>query len=98
MMTAFGAKQPVWDYEHLYEFLKSPGAYIDGTKMTYQGLKAPQDRINLIAYLHSLGSNLPVPPPTVTGTVCPQTTPTRIPTPAFTPAPGCSPGSRSRSD
>ena len=62
-MTAFAGKQPVWDYQHLYEFLKSPGAYIDGTKMTYQGLKSPQDRINLIAYLHTLGSNLPVPPP-----------------------------------
>jgi cytochrome c len=23
----------------------------------------PQDRINLIAYLHTLGSSLPVPPP-----------------------------------
>src|SRR5580698_6950793 len=32
-MTAFGAKQPVWDYQHLYEFLKSPQAYVDGTKM-----------------------------------------------------------------
>lgn len=62
-MTAFGAKQPVWDYQHLYEFLKGPQAYIDGTKMTYQGLKSPQDRINVIAYLHTLGSSLPVPAP-----------------------------------
>ena len=62
-MTAFGAKQPVWDYQHVYEFLKSPGAYIDGTKMTFMGLKSPQDRINVIAYLHTLGSNLPVPAP-----------------------------------
>jgi cytochrome c len=62
-MTAFGAKQPVWDFQHVYEFLKGPQAYVDGTKMTYQGLKSPQDRINVIAYLHTLGSNLPVPPP-----------------------------------
>jgi cytochrome c len=62
-MTAFGGKQPIWDYQHIYEFLKGPQAYIDGTKMTYQGMKAPQDRINVIAYLHTLGSNLPVPPP-----------------------------------
>jgi cytochrome c len=62
-MTAFGAKQPIWDYEHVYEFLKSPGAYIDGTKMTFMGMKTPQDRINVIAYLHTLGSNLPVPAP-----------------------------------
>jgi cytochrome c len=62
-MTAFGAKQPIWDYQHVYEFLKGPQAYVDGTKMTYQGMKASQDRINVIAYLHTLGSSLPVPPP-----------------------------------
>ena len=55
-MTAFSAKQPIWDYQHIYEFLKGPQAYIDGTKMTYVGLKNPQDRINVIAYLHTLGS------------------------------------------
>jgi cytochrome c len=62
-MIAFSAKTPVWDYDHLYDFLKGPQAYISGTKMTFVGLKAPQDRINVIAYLHSLGSNLPVPAP-----------------------------------
>ena len=62
-MKAFGAKQPVWDYEHLYEFLKGPQAYIAGTKMTFVGLKQPQDRINVIAYLHTLGSSLPIPAP-----------------------------------
>ncbi len=56
-MEAFAAKQPIWDYEHIYEFLKGPQAYIDGTKMTYVGMKNPQDRINVIAYLHTLGSN-----------------------------------------
>ena len=62
-MSAFGAKQPVWDYEHIYEFLAGPQNYISGTKMTYLGLKSPQDRINVIAYLHTLGSNLPIPAP-----------------------------------
>ncbi len=62
-MTAFSGKQPVWDYQHIYEFLKGPQAYIDGTKMTYQGMKASQDRINVIAYLHTLGSSLPIPAP-----------------------------------
>jgi hypothetical protein len=39
-----------------------------------------------------------LPPPPPTGTVCPQQSPTRVATPAFTPAPGCSvnPGSRLR--
>jgi cytochrome c len=62
-MTDFGAKQPVWDYDHLYEFIKGPQKYISGTKMTFVGLKAPQDRINVIAYLKGQGGNLPVPAP-----------------------------------
>lgn len=62
-MTAFGAKQPVWDYEHIYEFLAGPQKYVDGTKMTFIGMKNSQDRINVIAYLHTLGSSLPIPAP-----------------------------------
>jgi cytochrome c len=62
-MTDFGAKQPVWDYDHLYEFLKAPQKYISGTKMTFVGLKKPEERIAMIAYLHSLGSTLPIPAP-----------------------------------
>ena len=62
-MTAFAAKQPIWDYQHIYEFIKNPQAYISGTKMTYIGIKTPQDRINIIAYLHSLGSSMPIPKP-----------------------------------
>src|SRR5690348_16974596 len=52
-MTDFGAKQPVWDYDHMYEFIKNPQKYISGTKMTFVGLKKPEDRINVIAYLHT---------------------------------------------
>ena len=62
-MIAFGAKQPVWDYEHLSEFLTNPQKYIDGTKMSFCCVKQRQDRINVVAYLHSLGSNLPIPAP-----------------------------------
>jgi len=62
-MEAFGGKQPVWDYDHIYEFIKGPQAYINGTKMTFVGLKQPQDRINVIAYLHAQGGTLPIPAP-----------------------------------
>lgn len=62
-MQAFAAKTPIWDYDHLYEFLKNPQAYVSGTKMTFVGLKKPEDRINLIAYLHKQGSHLPIPAP-----------------------------------
>ena len=62
-MKAFAAKTPVWDYVHINDFVTSPQKYIDGTKMTFVGLKQRQDRINVIAYLHTLGSNLPIPAP-----------------------------------
>ncbi|HEY3948669.1 cytochrome c family protein [Phenylobacterium sp.] len=62
-MKAFGAKQPVWDYDHLYMFLHGPQAYVSGTKMTFVGLKQPQDRINLIAFLRTQGGTLPIPAP-----------------------------------
>jgi cytochrome c len=62
-MQAFGAKNPVWDYDHLYLFLKSPQADVAGTKMTFVGLKKPEDRINVIAYLHTQGATLPIPAP-----------------------------------
>ena len=62
-MTDFGGKQPIWDYVHVNDFVTAPQKYIDGTKMTFVGLKQRQDRINVIAYLHTLGSNLPIPAP-----------------------------------
>src|SRR5260221_5516856 len=62
-MKAFGAKQPIWDYEHIYDFIKGPQAYLNGTKMTFVGLKQPQDRINVIAYLRGQGGTLPIPEP-----------------------------------
>ena len=62
-MTEFGTKQPIWDYEHIYEFVKNPQKYISGTKMSFVGLKKTEDRINVIAYLHAQGSSLPIPAP-----------------------------------
>ncbi len=62
-MTDFGAKNAQWDYDHLYEFIKNPQKYISGTKMTFVGLKKPEDRINVIAYLHAQGGTLPIPAP-----------------------------------
>ena len=62
-MKEFGAKNPVWDYDRLDGFLKAPGKYVSGTNMTFVGIKKPEDRVALIAYLHSLGSTLPVPAP-----------------------------------
>lgn len=73
-MTEFAAKQPVWDYEHLNEFLKAPQKYIAGTKMTFVGLKKPEDRINMIAYLRAQGGTLPIPAPNPAATATPAAT------------------------
>lgn len=50
-----------WDFEALNAWLLSPRKYAPGTKMTFAGLSDPQDRANVIAYLNSQGSNLPLP-------------------------------------
>jgi hypothetical protein len=62
-MKEFGSKTAAWDYENLNGFLGAPQKYIAGTKMSFVGLKKPEDRINMIAYLHSLGATLPIPAP-----------------------------------
>ena len=51
-----------WDYDHLNHFLKDPKGYMPGTKMGFAGLKSPEDRAAIIAYLHSLSDN-PAPLP-----------------------------------
>lgn len=63
-MMDFGAKNPAWTYEKLDVFLKSPQADVNGTKMTFVGLKKQQDRINVIAFLRSKSASpAPIPAP-----------------------------------
>ncbi|AIT80502.1 c-type cytochrome [Novosphingobium pentaromativorans] len=52
-----------WTFDKLNDWLKSPKAFAPGTKMTFAGLSKPEDRANLIAYLNTQGSNLPLPTP-----------------------------------
>jgi cytochrome c len=40
-----------WDEETLYTYLEAPQKFIPGTKMAFAGLKNPQDRADVIAYL-----------------------------------------------
>jgi cytochrome c len=58
---ALKSKGGNWTFEALNDWLKSPKAYAPGTKMTFAGLSKPEDRANLIAYLNTQGSNLPLP-------------------------------------
>lgn len=46
-----------WTYDKLFEFLASPGRDVPGTKMTFAGLRRPEDRAALIKYLGTLGSS-----------------------------------------
>ena len=41
----------VWTPENLNAFLTNPKAYAPGTAMSYNGMRAVEDRANLIAYL-----------------------------------------------
>jgi cytochrome c len=58
-MTDFGGKNAAWTYDLLYNFLKGPQAYISGTKMSFVGLKKPEDRVAVIAYLRTLNASPP---------------------------------------
>lgn len=44
----------VWTPENLFAFLENPRGYAPGTTMAFAGLKDPQDRADLIAYLDSI--------------------------------------------
>lgn len=50
-----------WTFDNMNAWLTSPKKFADGTKMTFAGLGNPEDRANLLVYLNSQGSNLPLP-------------------------------------
>ena len=47
------ASGKVWDNETLFAYLENPRAYIPGTKMAFVGLRNPQQRADVIAYLNA---------------------------------------------
>jgi len=83
--SAMKAKGGTWTYDELFKFLKSPGAYINGTKMSFAGLSRAEDRVNLIAFLRTQNDNpppIPAPAPAkaaaatpAAGTAAPTTPP-----------------------
>ncbi|PHQ66910.1 MAG: cytochrome c family protein [Paracoccus sp.] len=52
-MVAHADEAPEWTPEALQEFLTNPKSDVPGTKMSFAGLKKPEDRADLIAYLQS---------------------------------------------
>ena len=53
-ITEFGGD---WTFERLDDFLEAPKSVVPGTKMGSPGIKDPQDRINLIAWLRMQSGN-----------------------------------------
>lgn len=56
------AEGQVWSYENLDAFLTNPRAYAPGTKMAFAGVRSPEERADILAYLQTL-SPTPVPFP-----------------------------------
>ncbi len=50
-----------WSFDDLDKWLASPRKFVTGTKMTFAGLSDPEKRANVIAYLNTQGSNMPMP-------------------------------------
>ncbi len=61
---AMTASHDVWSLDNFFKFIKSPAAYVPGTKMSFAGISSAQDRINLVAWLRTQADNpLPIPAP-----------------------------------
>ena len=52
-MIAKGEEGLTWSVENLDAYLTKPKDFIPKTKMAFPGLKKPDDRVNVIAYLKS---------------------------------------------
>jgi cytochrome c len=56
VMVQAGADGHVWTEEEISTFLESPKAMFPGTKMTFVGLKKPEDRADVIAYIKQVSA------------------------------------------
>jgi cytochrome c len=50
-----------WDFQTMDKWLAAPRKLASGTTMSFAGLSNPEDRANLIAWINTQGSNLPLP-------------------------------------
>ena len=94
--AAMKAKGGEWSYDELFKFLKSPGAYIPGTKMSFAGLSKADDRVNLIAFLRTNAAApaaIPAPKPAGPSPTPAEAAPKAGAAPATPETPASAPGS-----
>lgn len=48
-----------WTYEDLFGFIAAPKQWLSGTTMAFAGLKKPEDRADVIAYLRTVSPDAP---------------------------------------
>lgn len=60
-MVAAGAAGLVWTHATLRQFLLAPRAYVEGTKMSFPGLRSSAEIENLLAYLERYSPDYQVP-------------------------------------
>jgi cytochrome c len=60
--SAFAAQTGNWTYERLNHYLTNPAKAVPGNKMGFAGLRKPEDRANVVAFLSTLSTS-PVPFP-----------------------------------
>ncbi|MGB1033971.1 MAG: c-type cytochrome [Primorskyibacter sp.] len=56
-MRRAAADGMVWDLEHLDAYIENPRALVSGTRMSFRGIKDPQDRHDVLAYLRQFSDN-----------------------------------------
>lgn len=62
---ALASKDGSWTWEAMNAWLLNPRQFVPGTSMGFAGLKNDEQRADILVYLNSLGSNLPLPEPKV---------------------------------
>jgi cytochrome c len=55
--AAMKGKGGNWSFDELNKFLANPRGYIPGTAMTFAGLSRPEQRADVIDFLHTLADN-----------------------------------------
>ena len=57
-MVAKGEEGLVWDAETIAAFMEKPRDYVEGTKMSFAGLRKEEERTNVVAYLATFSEGM----------------------------------------